>query len=344
MISHQMKNTKLVQTLALAVISTFASVGRMSAETLKVGTSTYPGWMDNWLMEMKLNGPKEATILEKRTKAAGVTVEIKKFPLYIPSVEALVSGDVDACTMAIQEAVTIVADKGIEAVIILPHDYSNKNDQVQIPASWKADDVKGKTFLLEEFSVSHYLLYRFLQTKNYPLKDFVTIKNTPGDNVAPAYIAALENTPVGGVTWNPGCQRMLETGKSQTLFSSRDIPGEITDCLVIRKDRIAGREKAIAAYVAAHFDVMDYMVNPATRQKAIRAMAVASGFKPEEANIYSRMLDNTRFYVTRKDAKEALNAPELAATVEKVKGFYATYGEPNAKAPAIKFDASFLGE
>jgi len=332
---------KHVTSILFAVLCCLAS---LSAETLKVGTSTYPGWMDNWLMEMKLNGAKEPSFLAKRTKESGVSVEIKKFPLYIPSVEALVSGEVDACTMAIQEAITIVADKGIDAVVIFPHDYSNKNDQVQVPKDWDEKALQGKSFLLEEFSVSHYLLYRFLQERGLPLKGFVKISNTPGDNVAPAFIAALENTPVGGATWNPGCQRMLETGKSKIVFSSRDIPGEITDCLVIRKDRIAGREKAVQAYVAAHFDVMDYLTNPKTRDKAIRAMASASGFKQEEANVYAKMLDDTRFYTNRKEAKAALINPALETTVGKVKTFYSTYGEPNPHAGKTSFDASYLGE
>lgn len=327
-----------------SLIATLLLVGHIQAETqvLKVGTSTYPGWMDNWLMEMKLDGPQAPTFLEKRSSEAGAKVEIKKFPLYIPSVEALVSGEVDACTMAITEAITIVSDKGIDAVILFPHDYSNGNDQIQIPKAWDAKDLAGKTFLLEEFSVSHYLLFRYLQESGKPLKDYVKIANTPGDNVAAAYIAALENTPVGGITWNPGCQRMLETGKSKAIFTSSDIPGEITDVLVIRKDRIAGREKAIQAYVNAHYDVMDYLTDPKTRQKAIRAMANAAGFTAEETPIYSKMLDATRFYVNRKESNDALQAPELLRAMERIRGFYSEYGEPNATPGSLSVDSSFL--
>lgn len=332
---------KLVLSIATALLAVTAFA---QTQTFKVATSTYPGWMDNWMMEMKLNGPKAPSFLEARCKAANAKVEIKKFPLYVPSVEALVSGEVDACTMAVTEAITIAADKGIEVVIAFPHDYSNGNDQVQVPKSWKAEEIQGKTFLLEELSVSNFLLYRYLQIHNLPLKDYVKISNTPGDNVAPAYIAALEKSPVGGVTWNPGCQRMMDTGKSKAIFTSRDIPGEITDCFVIRKDRIAGKEKAIQAYVDAHYDVMDYMTNAQTRQKAIRAMAVAAGFTPEEAPTYSKMLDATRFYVNRNEAKQALTDPALKDAISKVKAFYATYAQPNPNAPTPVVDAQFLGK
>lgn len=329
--------TTLFACLAGAILSCTAS-----AETLKVATSTYPGWMDNWVMEMPSAGKGSPSLLDIRAKEYNTKVEIQKFTNYIPSVEALVSGEVDAATMAITEAITIVADKGIDAVILFPHDYSNGNDQIQIPKSWKAEDIAGKTFLLEEFSVSHYLLYRYLQENGKPLKDFVKIANTPGDAVAPAYIAALENNPVGGVTWNPGCQRMIDTGKSQVLFTSKDIPGEITDVLVIRKDRIKGREDAIKAYVAAHFDVMDRLTNPETRQATINAMAFSAGFKPEEFGTYAKMLDATRFYTNRTEAAEALENPKLVETMAKIKEFYATYGEPNPDAPALTVDTSFL--
>ena len=312
-------------------------------DALTVITSTYPGWMSNWLMEMKLNGRDEPTFLEARSKEFDAKVNIEKSPNYMATVKALVAGSVDACTMALSEAVTVVSDEGIDAYIILPQDYSNGNDQIQIPKNWTEEEIAGKTFLLEEFSVSHYLLYRYLQENDKPLKDYVNIKNTPGDDVAPAYIASLNgNDQVGGITWNPGAQRMLETGKSEAIFTSRDIPGEITDCLVIRKDRIKGRENAIAAYTAAHYDVMDFLKNPETREKAIRAMASAAGFTPAETPIYAKMLDATRFYMNPAEAKEALENPQLTDAMDQIRAFYKVYGTPNPNPGTLEVDTTFL--
>ena len=69
--------------------------------------------------------------------------------------------------------------------------------------------------------------------------------------------------------------RILATGKADPLFTSESIPREIVDMVVIRNDRIAGKEKAIQAYVDAHYDVMRYFSGPDTSERAIKAMTVA---------------------------------------------------------------------
>ena len=92
----------------------------LSAADFKVATSIYPGWMDNWLMEMKLD-KGEPSFLEKRLKETGkgAGVKIEKFKEYIPSIEALVAGKVDACTMTLGEALAFPADSGVPVVILL---------------------------------------------------------------------------------------------------------------------------------------------------------------------------------------------------------------------------------
>ena len=329
---------------ALVFTALLGALSPMQAEELKVATSIYPGWMDNWLMTMKLE-KGQPTFLEKRTKENGSKVRIEKFKEYIPSIEALVAGKVDACTMTLGEALAFPADSGIPVAIILVHDYSNGNDGVMVPKGWKLANMKGKPIVAEEFSVSQYLIYRWLQKGGQP-RDYLTLKNTPGDDVSKVFLAAV-GTPseVAGATWNPHVLRIMQSGKADLPFTSKDIPGEIVDALVIRKDRIAGREDAIKAYVAAHYDVMDYFTNPKTRDRAIQAMSVAAEFSAEDAPLYSKMLEATRFFTTRAETARFMESPELAETQTKVRGFLKEFGafkSPDPEKVSVEIDTQFV--
>lgn len=318
----------------------------LSAADFKVATSIYPGWMDNWLMEMKLD-KGEPSFLEKRLKETGkgAGVKIEKFKEYIPSVEALVAGKVDACTMTLGEALAFPADSGVPVVILLVHDYSNGNDGVMVPKGWALDKMKGKPIVAEEFSVSQYLIYRWLQKSGKPM-DYLKLKNTPGDDVSKVFLSVV-GTPseVAGATWNPHVLRIMQSGKADLPFSSRDIPGEIVDALVVRRDRIAGKEASIKAYIDAHYDVMDYFTNAKTRDRAIKAMSVAAEFSPEDAPLYSKMLEATRFFTTRNETAKFMDSPDFSETQSKVRGFLKEFGafkSPDPDKVSVALDASFL--
>ena len=295
-------------------------------------------------MTMKLE-KGQPTFLDRRTKENGSKVKIEKFKEYIPSVEALVAGKVDACTMTLGEALAFPADSGVPVAIVLVDDYSNGNDGVVVPKGWKLDAMKGKTIVAEEFSVSQYLIYRWLQKNDQP-RNFLELKNTPGDDVSKVFLAAV-GTPseVAGATWNPHVLRIVQSGKADLPFTSKDIPGEVVDALVIRKDRLAGREDALRAYLAAHYDVMDYFTNPKTRERAIRAMSVAAEFSPEDAGLYSKMLESTRFFTTRAETIAFMESPELAETQKKVRGFLKEFGafkSPDPDQVRVEIDPQYL--
>lgn len=330
----------------LGIALTLWSFSSLQAEegTFKVGWSIYPGWMDNALMEMKLEKDKP-TFLEQRTKEFGGKVEVVKFKEYIPSIEALAAGKLDACTMTLGEALSIPTDSGINVTCILVHDFSNGNDAICTPKGWTWKDLKGQAIMAEEFSVSQYLVWRGLQTNKLPL-DYITFKNTPGDECSKVFMSSLETKkPVVVATWNPHVLRIKATNKADLLFTSAQIPGEIVDMLVVRNDRIKGNEKAIKAYIAAHYDVMRYYNDSKTQEKAIRAMTQAAEMKKEDAELFKGMLDGTRFYATPKETVQFMESSELKAQHNRVRDFLKTFKAFKGANPdtyQVSFDSSFV--
>ena len=313
-------------------------------QVLKVGWSIYPGWMDNALMKMKLRKGKP-TFLEERCKQHGVKVEVVKFKEYIPSVEALAAGRLDACTMTLGEAFAIPTDSGISVTCIIANDYSNGNDALCVPKGWTWETLKGKHIMAEEFSVSQYLVWRALQIKGLPL-DYLKFKHTPGDECSKVFIAGADRgRHVAVTTWNPHVLRILATGKADPLFTSESIPREIVDMVVIRNDRIAGKEKAIQAYVDAHYDVMRYFSGPDTSERAIKAMTVAAELRKEDALLFKGMLDATRFYLTPKETADFMESEELKKQHNRVREFLKVFKAFKGKEPdkyEIRFDSSYV--
>ena len=340
-----MKIRANLRSLVLALLAALAApLSAADKQEFTVATSIYPGWMDNWLMEMPLEKGKPP-FLERRTKDAGVAVHIKKFKEYVPSIEAMVAGKVDACTMTLGEALSFPEDSGVEVVIFMVHDYSNGNDGVLVPKGWTLETMKGKTIIAEEFSVSQFLIHRWLQKNGKP-RDWLVFKNTPGDDVSKAFLATVGKPgAVAGATWNPHVLRIAQGGKADLAFSSREIPGEIVDSFVVRKDRVAGREKAIEAYIKAHYDVMEYFTATATRERAIKAMTVSAEFTGDDAPLYSKMLDSTRFYTTREETAKFMESDEIRETEKKLRGFLKEFGAFKSAEPdklAVEFDTRFL--
>lgn len=307
---------------------------------LKVGWSIYPGWMDNALMKLKLR-KGEPSFLEERNEQYGAKVDTIKFKEYIPSVEALTAGKIDACTMTLGEALALPVDSGVPVTCILVNDYSNGNDALCVPKGWTWETLKGKAVVAEQFSVSQYLVWRGLQENKLPL-NHIKFKNAPGDECAKVFLAGGD-VPVA--TWNPHVLRIKESGKADFLFTSKSIPREIIDCVVIRNDRIKGREQAIQAYVAAHYDVMKYLKNEKTRARAIKAMVYASEMKKEDGALFDSMLEATHFYTSPKETIDFMDSKEIRTQHDRIrtflKEFKAFRGEGVDKYQ-VGFDSSYI--
>jgi len=63
----------VLSTLGIACVSLFCLAVPAGAQTgeFKVGVSIYAGWMDSWVMEMKMEGKKKPSWLEAESAKTG---------------------------------------------------------------------------------------------------------------------------------------------------------------------------------------------------------------------------------------------------------------------------------
>jgi NitT/TauT family transport system substrate-binding protein len=278
------------------------------SKTYTIAWSVWTGWMPFKLMEAK-------GLLAKRAEENGVKIELKEFKGYMDSVQAFAAKKVDGVTMTSMESLQ-PASNGVDSVAILVNDVSNGGDGVLLRGK-DADlkKIKGQTVLLEEFSVSHYLLNRALESVKLSEKD-VKVKNIPGDDAGKAFLTDNKVTAVA--TWNPHLFKAVESGKGKVVFSSKDIPGEIIDFLVLNGAAVKESPKLGKALVEAWYDAMKLISDQSTRAEAVEIMARAAGASVEEFN---KMLADTDLYLDRRRCAEFLDGDKLKETMGRVKKF-----------------------
>ena len=84
------------------------------------------------------------------------------------------------------DALSIPAAGGVDTTAVIMGDFSNGNDAVILKGKSDFAEIKGQKVNLVEFSVSHYLLARALETKKLVEKD-IKVVNTSDADMAAAY-------------------------------------------------------------------------------------------------------------------------------------------------------------
>jgi NitT/TauT family transport system substrate-binding protein len=298
-----------------------------SGREFTIAWSVWTGWMPFKLMDQK-------GFLATRAKEHGVKVKLQEFKGYMDSVQAFAAQKVDGCAMTSMESLQ-PASNGVDSVAILVNDTSNGGDGVLVRGNLDIKGLKGQTVLLEEMSVSHYLLARALATAGMKEAD-VKIKNIPGDDAGKAFLT--DPKVVAVTTWNPHLFKAVEGGKGKVIFSSKDIPGEIIDLLVMNGKALKESPKLATVLTEAWYDAMQAILNPATRAESIEIMAkAAGGLSVEEFN---KMLADTDLYTDRAKAGAFLESDTIKSTMEKVKKFSFDHGLIKDDKFAVGFGSS----
>src|SRR5664280_21500 len=257
---------------SIIVASALAAVVHAPAQAgpkkdFKVAWSVYVGWMP-W------GYAADAGIVKKWADKYGITIEVKQFNDYVESVNQYTAGTFDAVTITNMDALSIPAAGGVDTTAIIMGDFSNGNDAVILENKSDLAAIKGQKVNLVEFSVSHYLLARALESKHLAERDLKVV-NTSDADMAAAYKTS-EVTAV--VTWNPIVSEILASPDAKKVFDSSQIPGEIMDLMVVNTAVLKENPDFAKALVGIWYETIAKMNSAGADGKTAKeAMAKASG-------------------------------------------------------------------
>ena len=327
-------NTALMGLLGLAL----APVAQAETKTdFKVAWSIYVGWMP-W------GYAADTGIVQKWADKYGITIEVTQFNDYVESMNQYTAGAYDAVTLTNMDALSIPSAGGVDTTAVIVGDYSNGNDAVILKDQTELAAIKGQPVNLVEFSVSHYLLARALDSAGMSERD-VNVVNTSD----PDMVGAFQTPDVTAmVTWNPMVSEILALPGASNVFDSSKIPGEIIDLMAANTEVLADNPDFGKALVGIWYDTMAVMTADTPEGAAARAaMGAASG--TDQAG-FEAQLAATKLFATPTDAVAFTAAPELGTTMDHVRTFLFDKGLLGSGAPSADVigielpDGTILGD
>ncbi|WP_296217976.1 putative urea ABC transporter substrate-binding protein [Pseudomonas sp. UBA2684] len=283
-------------------------------KTFKLCWSIFAGWMP-W------GYAASEGIVDKWADKYGIRIEVTEVPDYVASIEQYTAGDYDACAMTNMDALTIPAAAGVDSTALIIGDFSNGADGVLIRGANKSvQDLKGKTVLLVENSVSHYLLSRALEWALLKPED-VKIEHVSDLKIAEAFLSGRGDAVI---TWNPILSSIKRQAEVSQVFSSNLIPGEILDLTVVNSKTLAAHPELGKALTGAWFETQRLMGLPTAAGRAARAqMATAAGTTAAD---FSQQLDTLRSFYAPRYALAFARANQMPERMQRVVQFAAAQG------------------
>ncbi len=297
--------------LVTAVVHGNRGLAAEKAKSFTFAVSPYAGWTP-WYYA------NEEKILKKWADRYGINITVKYMD-YVPSIEAYVAGQADACAMTNMETLDMPAASGVDSTVVLVNDYSNGNDAILAHGKMTAADLKGKKIYLAERTVSQYLLSRALSNAKLKESEVTTVNVSESDI---PQLARKENNVV--VTWNPTVMEVEKVPGVTKLFDSSQIPGEIQDVLTVNSRTLKSNPDLARALVGAWFEAVSVMnKKDASGDKAIEKMAALAKVSVQD---FRNQLKTTAMFPTPKSELEHLRSPDLKHRQELVKSFCFSHG------------------
>ena len=227
------KNTRLILcSLLLSLSATLTT----TAETLRVGYNNWVGYIGFFVAQ-------EAGYFAD----AGLTVEGKSFSAPGEGIVPLINGDLDILLTTI-DSVILKSDKtpGTLEIIYL-NDTSNGADALIGSAGIDSvADLKGKKVGVTVGECNHLLLVKALEKSGLTEED-VQLANLDPDSAGAALKAGAVDA---AVTWEPWISQVIGDNGGSVLFSTRDAPNLILDCIAV-SDAAEENEEAVSKFIAA---------------------------------------------------------------------------------------------
>jgi NitT/TauT family transport system substrate-binding protein len=298
----------LTRTLRALIIGTVAAAGALGPTAhaeVKVGVSDWTGWVA-WYVAQD----------QGYFRKYGAAVKLVWFANYSDSIAALSTGQLDANSQTWSDTLGPLA-KGLPLKAVLVNDNSAGNDALMVgPKIQGFPDLRGHTIALEQYSVSHFVLYTALARNGLTPKDVKVVNLAAGDAAA----AFMSGRVDAAVVWNPWISQIEKSGRGRALFTSTQMPGLIPDLLVAQAPALQNptKRKDLTAMIRAWFDTEAFIrANP---DRAVAIMAKVVGMDREQYRIF---LPGTKFFdaAANQDAFDPHSARSLVSVAPTIGGF-----------------------
>ena len=175
---------------------------------------------------------------------------------YLSNTDAMLAfrnHNLEAGAFTFDEVLQLLAD-GMDIDVVLVMDVSDGGDVILANPDLAAmADLRGKRVAVESSAVGGYVLARALELHGLGLDD-ITVVSTNAMEQQDAFQSGRVDA---AVSFDPYRTQLLKMGKRE-IFNSREIPSEIVDVLVVRRDYSRQHPQTVQKLVDAWFRALSY--------------------------------------------------------------------------------------
>lgn len=314
-----MKRTVLLAATAFLAIGAAFSPSAGAAEHVKLAWTHYTGWEPWGYIAAK--GIAQAKIA--KSCGAGSTIKITMMNDYAESLNLYTAGGIDGVAATNMDALATPGVGGVKTDMVVVSDFSNGNDAIISgdPSVKKVADLKGKKINLVQLTVSHYLLARALGEVGVAEHDLHLVNTSDAD--LGAYFASNQTT-ANVVTWNPIVMSITQAAPAaRVLFTSKQVPGEIIDAMVVKNSLAPCAKTAIRD---AWFETVGLL--HAGNGALVASLAAQAGGSVAD---FQAQVKTTHFFWTPAEADTFVKSQALKETMDYVRRFSFDHGLYNGK-------------
>ena len=299
-------NAFLIVVLSCFLLMAEGNAAKRSDRSLRLATSIYTGWMP-WFLA------GEDGTLKRHASKYGLDIQVVSDD-YLETIHMFIDGKADAVTLTNVDAKAFLVGEKVASDVVLISSFSHGNDAVLLRPDAAGDPTRGPLGLVE-FSVSHYLLDRYLERENIA-QDQVERRNISDSELSVTF-ESRDSELMGVVTWNPIVSQIEHRLNVVRVFDSRWIEGEIADMLVVRREVLKRYPEFAQALLKTWFEMMKRMRGPEKFQ-TFAALGALTGTSGEA---YEKELTTTLLIRTPEVGLGYLRDPFLVQTMGHVRAF-----------------------
>lgn len=228
------------QILLSGILLILAGCTDAPKEPLRIGAVLWPGYEPLYLAS-KLNYFQNQPI------------KIIDYLSNTDAIQAFNNHNLNAAAFTLDETLQVL-DTNNDIDIVLIMDTSNGGDVILAnPGINSVKDLKNKPVAVESSAVGAYVLKRALQLNDMTFDDIQIVSTNAMEQLS----AFEQGKAVAAVTFDPYRTKILKTGKKE-IFNSTQIPDEVIDVLVVRKQYLKKNPEVIAELIRGWFKALEY--------------------------------------------------------------------------------------
>jgi len=265
---------------------------------VRIATNPWPGY------ELLFVADRQGYFEEE-----GLNIKLLQLASLVDVQRTFNQGRADGMASTVIEAIIVAALNNQKVKIALIPDYSFGGDVIISRKEVKAvKDLKGKKIGVEAGSLGVVILEKALK------KNALTIDDVSYVNLEQLKMKQMLESKMidASVTYPPFATEILRDENYHTVFTTRDIPGQIIDVITVREEVIEADPEWVNKFHRAWGKALDYLEsNP---EQALGMMADREGISVDE---FKAAL-NDMHLLKKNELKSSLKEPGLLENIESV--------------------------